>query len=792
MGAISLLCTLRCLSMGHMRKANRLLAWILLITLFHAVAQSQTRRALLIAIGNYAPPVGTSVAVPPAGHAADSRFAPGTPWPNLHGPQEDVTSMQVLLKEKFGFQNINVLPEQQATRQGILAAIEQLAAETRPGDFDVIYYAGHGSRRLDTLSSKDHFDETIVPVDAWKGAADIRDKELAVRFNRIVYEKKAHLTAIFDSCNSGTMARGVTATVVRALPYDDRDVALEKTEDPATVVEADLKQIPQNGDAIIVAAAAPNEPASEALYGDDRRWHGAFSRALAQVLRSNTQTLSAADVVAQVSNMLHADNMFQQPSLEGRVQQSLFGAPVADHPLRVHALKAVAGTVTLDMGSAAGFDTETQFTAVEPTANGEKTVLEVVSIDEPLVSTAKVIKGPATVKPGQVFDLSKMMYPLAARLVIFTPKPESDAAATAAKAKQLFPGLEWVDDPTDVPIDYLVWDGSNGLHAYSQQGRVVPPGAEASGTAFLLLGLPASLRAAIEQTAPFQRNAFAFTQNPGEANYLLAMRQRPGAAREYAFLDRNVLAPHSADAWVHSIEEDPEDVKLNGGTPPEVVCRNDTSLPVRSAWLPDTDAGTNDLVVALNRRIMRLGKLRVFLQLTGTSPGVAAWPYHLTVTSPNSDTPITGILHFHQPYEVRVTTTPAERAAVVTNPKHVYLFGFDCGANPFLLYPKPDLNGDAAVPQPGRDGVFGLSVSLGVRESVDYPLGADTLFLMVTAENLTDPSILVWDGVVDSGSRGVSNPFDALINDLSDATTRGPRGVPMNWQIQSLVLPSRR
>jgi hypothetical protein len=38
--------------------------------------------------------------------------------------------------------------------------------ETKPGDIDVLYYSGHGSRRLDTLSSKDQMDETIVPIDA--------------------------------------------------------------------------------------------------------------------------------------------------------------------------------------------------------------------------------------------------------------------------------------------------------------------------------------------------------------------------------------------------------------------------------------------------------------------------------------------------------------------------------------------------------------------------------------------------------------------------------------------------
>jgi len=220
------------------------------------VAHSQTRRALLIGIDQYAPPEGATLPVPAAGHAPDSRFAPGATWINLHGPSVDVASMQVLLKQSYGFQDIRVLDEQQATRKGILAAIDQLVADTHPGDLVVFYYAGHGSQRLDTLSSKNHLDETIVPVDALKGAEDIRDKELALRFDKIVYDKHAHLTAIYDSCHSGTMARGITTSVQRYLSYDDRDVAEEKKKDPTTVTELDLKQIPQKGDAIIIAAAA--------------------------------------------------------------------------------------------------------------------------------------------------------------------------------------------------------------------------------------------------------------------------------------------------------------------------------------------------------------------------------------------------------------------------------------------------------------------------------------------------------------------------------------------------------
>jgi len=755
------------------------------------VAHSQTRRALLIGIDQYAPPEGATLPVPAAGHAPDSRFAPGATWINLHGPSVDVASMQVLLKESYGFQDIRVLDEQQATRKGILAAIDQLVADTHPGDLVVFYYAGHGSQRLDTLSSKNHLDETIVPVDALKGAEDIRDKELALRFDKIVYDKHAHLTAIYDSCHSGTMARGITTSVQRYLSYDDRDVAEEKKKDPTTVTELDLKQIPQKGDAIIIAAAASTESAVEALYSDDRQYHGAFTRALVRVLQSSTQTLSADDVVAEVSNMLHADPVpFQQPSVEGRTQQSLFGDPVAAHALHVHVAKVSATTVTLDMGSAAGFDVGTQFTAIDAVPGGQKALIEVRRIDEPLASTAQVVGGPASVKVGQTFELTKMTYPQAARLVIFAPKPEPVLSAAVSATKALFPGLTWLDDPTAQPIDFLVVDGEQGWVAYDQRGHAVAPGSTSKGGAFLLLGPPPSLKTAIEQSVPFQRNAFSFTPKLTEANYLLATRIRSDGTPEYALFDPIVLAPHKPDAYVRSAEDDPSDTALNAGVQPEVVCRNDVSLPVRTAWLADRSESGNDLVLALNRRIVRLGKLRVWLQSPSLAPGAAGWPYHLAITESSSDKAISGLLHPDQTYDIRLLTTADQRAATTPIPKYVYLFGFDCAANPFLLYPERDLNGGAKTPQPGVDGVYPLSVLLK-QVQVGTPLGADTLFLMATAEKISDPSLLLSDGSLERGTRGTQSRFDELITDLSDAGTRGPVNVPTNWLVQQLVLPSR-
>jgi hypothetical protein len=773
----------------HNARHARWIVGCLLLTLAYG-SQAGTRRALLIGIDHYSPPVGASVPIPTGPHAQDSRFAPGTTWVNLSGPLVDVDSMRVLLQQTFQFSEVRVLPEAEATRAGILAAILQLTAETKPGDFDVIYYSGHGSRRVDSLSSKFHFDETIVPIDAWKGVEDIRDKELSKLFDAIVYGKHAHLTAIFDSCDSGTMARGITGTVTRALPYDDRDVAIERKRNPATVIEADLKQLPQAGDAIIVAGAQADQPAVEALYSDDQQWHGAFTRALVHVLRAARQTLSAADTISSVSEVMHADPVqFQQPSVEGRVRESLFGDPVDVHGLSTHVSRVSGSTVKLDLGSAAGFDVGTQFTSIGGGVSGAQTELRVIRIDAPLVSTAMVVSGPEP-KLGQTFELSQLSYPTAARLTLFMAPPASNIPDVSTSASKTFPNLTWVSDPAETRAEYLVVRGVGGWTAYDRHGLVHAMPGELKGKAYLLLGPPASLREDLQQTTPFKQGAFVLSSTLSGADYLLGVRERPGGGREYALIDPSVITAPLSAMWVRSAESDPDDAALNGGMPLNVVCRNDLSLPIRTGWLPETSVNGNQIVAGLLRRVVRLGRLRTWLRAKEFAPGLTGWPYRPEITKLNSDEAIHGELRPGDEYALSLVTTADRRSHQTPVPKYVYAFGFDCAANAYLLYPKENMNGDATLPQPGTNGVYPLSIGLGIQEQVATPLGADTIFFLVTAQKLQDPNVLVEDATTGS-SRGVGSSFEQLVSAMNDSGMRGPVEIPNDWTVQQLLIPSR-
>jgi hypothetical protein len=121
-------------------------------------------------------------------------------WPDLRCAASDAVSVASVLRSAYGFKDVRLLLDDQATRRGILEAIDSY---TKLGEKDclLIYYAGHGW--MD--ENRNGF---WVPQDAPKD-----DKFSYVSNSQIVsdYFKKykvRHLLVMADSCFSGAMLRG--------------------------------------------------------------------------------------------------------------------------------------------------------------------------------------------------------------------------------------------------------------------------------------------------------------------------------------------------------------------------------------------------------------------------------------------------------------------------------------------------------------------------------------------------------------------------------------------------------
>lgn len=255
--------------------------------------------------------------------------------PKLQGSLNDIETMRQILLTRWGFadKNIVVLTDEAATRDGMLAALEQLAKVAGPNDTVYFHYSGHGSQ-VDDLNGDepdDHLDETLVPQDGrTPGIRDITDDELDAIFARMA-AKNAFI--VLDSCHSGTATRSLDIRT-RSVPQDSRIDIYKKAEEAKPKTRAIVPVITSRY--VVMTGAASHQ---EALDGPvDGRYHGFFTYSLAKSLSAAGPGASPREVFTGVEQELKriqthfGRSSMPEPQLEAPpdlIEKPLFGAAPA-------------------------------------------------------------------------------------------------------------------------------------------------------------------------------------------------------------------------------------------------------------------------------------------------------------------------------------------------------------------------------------------------------------------------------------------------------------------------------
>lgn len=273
---------------------------------------------------------------------------------DLRGAVNDVRRMHYVLTNKFGLdkENVHVLTNEQATRDGIINAIrEHLIAKARPGDVAILYYAGHGSQMRDISGDEtDGRDETIIPHDSrTPGVFDISDDELNGLLQQLTRKTK-NVTVILDSCNSGAGIRAGGSTV-RSIPMDDRpppppaDFALSR----GGAGEGSDGFSLRDSDYVLISGSRADQLSNEGMFEGQR--HGAMTWFLTKALLSADGETTYRDVMDSVTREVENRLPSQEPQLEGRGTnlvlfgvERIFARPfVLVEPLRAGRVKVEAG-----------------------------------------------------------------------------------------------------------------------------------------------------------------------------------------------------------------------------------------------------------------------------------------------------------------------------------------------------------------------------------------------------------------------------------------------------------------
>ncbi|KEZ43577.1 hypothetical protein SAPIO_CDS4502 [Scedosporium apiospermum] len=163
----------------------------------------------------------------------------------LRGCINDVRNMSAYLVTHFGYKREDMViltddqqnPMSQPTKQNILRAMHWLVKDARPNDALFFHYSGHGGQTKDLDGDEvDGYDEVIYPVD-FRQTGHITDDEM----HRIMVQPLqagVRLTAIFDSCHSGTALD---------LPYIYSTQGIMKAPDLAREAGEGLLQVVSSG-----------------------------------------------------------------------------------------------------------------------------------------------------------------------------------------------------------------------------------------------------------------------------------------------------------------------------------------------------------------------------------------------------------------------------------------------------------------------------------------------------------------------------------------------------------------
>lgn len=288
----------------------------------------------------------------------------------LKGAVADTALMYDTLTTRFGFppENVRVLTNSQARRDSILAAMDQLVADTGPEDAVVIQYSGHGSQVPDREGDEPSgWDQTIVPYDSGRNGAEVRDITDDEIYSRLLdlTAKTGNITLLFDCCHSGTMSRdafgdgsrGVERAAIDApLPPASVTPAARAALSGAGGARGTARLVPVEHSYILLAGCRDEEKAFEYREGSSAGAvsHGALTYFLNRELLAAGPDATYRDVFDTARRQVTATYPTQQPQMLGAADRVLFGIARRE-PMTFLPVNKVAGaTVTVGGGAAHG------------------------------------------------------------------------------------------------------------------------------------------------------------------------------------------------------------------------------------------------------------------------------------------------------------------------------------------------------------------------------------------------------------------------------------------------------
>lgn len=346
--------------------------FIILVLAISSFAQAQTKRALIVAIGDY---------------------PEETKWRPIHS-LNDIPLMQMAL-EKQGFTDFIVITNEEADKKGIIAAIAKLESKAQKNDIIVLHFSSHGQRIADDNGDElDGYDEAIVaygahafPIAGYNGQDHLRDdqiEDLVAGLRRKV-GKDGDVLMIADACHSGTISRGEISRGGMPPFEDPNNPPMARGQEDVGLFQITKASQENTGDMapfVLISASQASEVNYE--FQGAGSLSTAFSRASAKI----DQNMSYRNFFAQIMKEMSAIAPRQIPAIEGDIDRTIFAGKAVNQENYYTVRKIREADMNLNGGTLTGLYNKTEI-AVYPA--GTQTAIGATAL-----ATGKVINAEGT------------------------------------------------------------------------------------------------------------------------------------------------------------------------------------------------------------------------------------------------------------------------------------------------------------------------------------------------------------------------------------------------------------
>jgi hypothetical protein len=234
------------------------------------------------------------------------------PANNLAGCVNDANDFATLLKEQYGFDEVRMLLNSDATLQNVTDNISELL-DKKPDVF-VMTNSSHGTR-IPSSTESDGYCEALCLYDKF-----LMDHDFHQILSRA--DPKTHITIVSDSCHSAGLTRAFLKamndqsyiSVPKYLPSPDNMEAMRVSMMP---IERAIFEPKEEMNEVLIAGCKSDQYSFDAVFDNNgiNKPNGAFTYYAIQVLKENPN-ISYDDFIVKINKYLPCSRYPQCPVCE--------------------------------------------------------------------------------------------------------------------------------------------------------------------------------------------------------------------------------------------------------------------------------------------------------------------------------------------------------------------------------------------------------------------------------------------------------------------------------------------